>query len=247
MKNMSQLILLDTIDSTNEYAKREYQNFDQNKLICIAASKQTHGKGRFQRKWFSPDEKNIYATFYKRLRSQDLHYNIGQILAFSTLKAVQSINISLQIKWPNDLLFHKKKIGGILTETIFETPFIHCFIGIGLNVNMSEKTLSSLDIEATSLKMIAEKNIDPINLLKKIQKQFEEDLEIFEKEGFKFFKNKIEKHLAYVDQEITIKEADNYHHGKILSLTDQGMLKFYDLKTKQMLILRSGDLSMKID
>ncbi len=76
-------IFLDTVDSTQEYAKKNEKKFDKSKITCVLASEQTSGKGRCHRKWLSPTG-NIYLTFYFQLPKKSLHLtSIGHILALS--------------------------------------------------------------------------------------------------------------------------------------------------------------------
>ena len=135
-------IHLDTIDSTNTYAKRECHRFAPDQITCITAEMQTAGRGRFQRKWLSPKGVNLYTTFYFRLPPQTLHLtSLAQVMAFTLASLLIEEKLHPKIKWPNDLMLNGKKIGGILCETTFHPDFIDIFLGVGLNVNMEKENL----------------------------------------------------------------------------------------------------------
>ena len=76
----------------------------------------------------------------------------------------------IKIKWPNDLLFKKKKICGILQETLINEGKQFLIVGIGINTNLDPKNSS---FSSTSLKSITNKNIDNKKLFIIIKKNYE--------------------------------------------------------------------------
>ena len=76
----------------------------------------------------------------------------------------------IKIKWPNDLLFKKKKICGILQETVTNAGKQFLIVGIGINTNLDPKNSS---FSSTSLKHITNKNIDNKKLFIMIKKNYE--------------------------------------------------------------------------
>src|SRR5579872_1736709 len=97
-------IHLDSIDSTNTYAKQRAKEFAPDQITCITAEEQTAGRGRFQRKWISPRGVNLYATFYFRLPVNSLHLtSLSQVMAFSFAAVLLKEELHPKIKWPNDI------------------------------------------------------------------------------------------------------------------------------------------------
>ena len=123
------IIKLDTVESTNEYAKKiasKCENF-----TIILAKKQRSGRGRLNRKWESPEgglwiSVILKPNFFSSLLSLDT--------GLAVLKTLKIFGIDSKLKWPNDLLVSEKKICGILLEKSSE----NVIIGIGLNVNISK-------------------------------------------------------------------------------------------------------------
>lgn len=190
-------IFLDSIDSTNSYAKKHVDQFPKNTLTCIWAEEQTAGRGRFQRKWISPRGKNIYVTFYFRLPRSATHLSsIGQVLAISLAHVLIGEKLSPQIKWPNDILLSGKKLAGVLCETEFHTAFVDIFLGIGINVNMEPDELSAINQPATSLFAETNHQWDRKILGQKLQETFASDLEKFKKAGFAPFHSLFEELLT---------------------------------------------------
>ena len=108
-------IRLDSIYSTNNYAKERAGSFAKDKITCITAEEQTAGRGRFQRTWQSPRSVNIYATFCFRLAAQTMHLiSLAQVMAASFAKVLLQEGLHPKIKWPNDVLLGGKKLSGFL-------------------------------------------------------------------------------------------------------------------------------------
>ncbi len=108
----------------------------------VVAESQTAGRGRQSRNWFSPPDVNLYASIL--VRPPDLNGPVGDWLGWlpltTAIAATESIRhvagIQLALKWPNDLLLHDRKTGGILCETGTDrSGVLFVVIGVGLNVN----------------------------------------------------------------------------------------------------------------
>lgn len=116
-------------------------------LACFA-EKQTAGRGRRGRIWQSPFASNLYFSIGWRIQGgvaavEGLSLAVGVVLC----ETLESVGIEgVQLKWPNDLLFDGKKLGGILLEINGDAAGdCDLVLGIGLNVRMSRE--SGLDID----------------------------------------------------------------------------------------------------
>ena len=149
---VSKRIHFEQIDSTNSWAKAHADEWAQEGVTLITALGQTGGRGRFKRRWESPRDVNIYATYCFWFDPD--RYDIGhipQLLAFAAAQTLEKEGFSPKIKWPNDLLLNGKKVAGILCETISAEGGRGIVCGIGLNVNMAKEILDLIDRPATSL------------------------------------------------------------------------------------------------
>lgn len=130
------IINLESIDSTNEYAKRIAKDVNEN--VLIIANNQTNGRGTHGRNWFSEEGKNILMSFLikdiKDYKSIDgITIKIGKII-HEILSS--KFDLNFEIKLPNDILCNGKKICGILCESsIVNNKVNYLIIGIGINVN----------------------------------------------------------------------------------------------------------------
>lgn len=242
-KHMNE-IHLDTVDSTNTYAKKHAQTFPVGQITCISAEEQTAGRGRYQRKWVSPRGVNIYATFYFRLPVNSLHLvSLAQVMTYSFAAVLLQEGLHPKIKWPNDVQLGGKKVSGVLCETVFHKDFVELFLGIGINVNLDAETAAQIDQPATSLLIETGRKWDKTALLKKLQKQFAGDLEKFKKEGFTPFHSPFENLLAYKGQTVHCHDGKKVWIGICHSLTNDGQLNLY-LPDKTMHTVLSGDVKI---
>lgn len=235
-------IRLGKIDSTQTYAKEKVSSFPKNLITCITAEEQTAGKGRYQRKWISPQGVNIYATFYFILPRDTLNLTaLAHIMGFSCAQVLIAEGLHPKLKWPNDILLHRRKIAGVLCETSFSNQTVDIFLGIGLNVNMSREDLLKIDQAATSLKEETGKSWDKEDVLNKLQKQFLWNLSIFRNEGFFPFKDGFENLLAFKGETIRCFDGNKEWVGICHSLANDGGLNLY-IPEKGMHTLLSGDI-----
>lgn len=161
----------ETLPSTNLFAKENVTRFNRKALTVVTAGSQTAGYGQLGKKWFSPPEKNLYVSFCLFVDKEVEPFFVTQKMAAILQKLLLDYNVIAEIKWPNDLLVSKKKIAGILTETVVLEE-VAIIIGIGLNVNLEEKELQGIDQPATSLFIETGKVHSIHELLEKVIKAF---------------------------------------------------------------------------
>ncbi len=154
------IVLLDETDSTNDHARSLVLDGAEEGLVVVAR-RQRAGRGRYGRHWSSP-QGGLYATFVIRPRlSAELAPMLGLLVACAVVDAVRHITgILIRLKWPNDLLIRGLKVGGILSELIFNKahqPF--ALVGLGLNVNTHVRDLP-LAIQGLSTSLLDESGTD---------------------------------------------------------------------------------------
>lgn len=125
------------IDSTNNKAKELAASGLPDGSLIIA-EKQTAGRGRKGRSWFSAEGSGISMSLV--IRPEISPGEISRITLLTAVAAAEAIialtPVKPEIKWPNDILVNGKKLAGILTEMTMEMDAIdYVVIGIGLNVN----------------------------------------------------------------------------------------------------------------
>ena len=134
--------------STNSLAK-ELALKGENEGTVIFAERQTGGRGRLGRSFFSPDGKGIYMSVILKPENPLL---ITSFASVAVLRAIKKIcDADVKIKWVNDLYLNGKKICGILTEGVYQGEDLkYAVLGIGINVKQAEFPDEIADI-ATSI------------------------------------------------------------------------------------------------
>jgi BirA family biotin operon repressor/biotin-[acetyl-CoA-carboxylase] ligase len=125
--------LVDTLPSTNQYLWELLDREAPAGTVVIGLQQQA-GRGQWGRQWHSP-RGGLYLSF--ALAPNLAVENSGQLTlmsAWGIATALRTYDIPVQLKWPNDLLIGKHKLGGILTETRSHQGYIHkAVLGIGIN------------------------------------------------------------------------------------------------------------------
>jgi len=143
LKDIAELILLKSVDSTNAYLMR--QNSNSGVSVCFSEF-QSAGRGRRGRQWVSPFASNIYLSLKLSTNSGiGAFEGISLAVGVAVVHALQKLDISdVQLKWPNDVLWSGKKLGGILIEVVGDPSGVcHLVVGLGLNLR-SEKSMQTL-------------------------------------------------------------------------------------------------------
>ena len=163
------------IDSTQDEIWRRLKKGNINNGTLIMADIQECGRGTHGRVWHTDEEKNIAFSFLI-----EPNCNIKKIDGLTTDIAKMILDIlkeeykvELEIKKPNDIVYHNKKIGGILTETKLVSEKVkYLVIGIGINTSKMQFTNDIKDI-ATSIKKEFEVEIEAQEFISKFCNKFE--------------------------------------------------------------------------
>jgi BirA family biotin operon repressor/biotin-[acetyl-CoA-carboxylase] ligase len=169
------IIIHQSLPSTNNTAKALYAKGAAHGTV-VMAEEQTAGRGRMERKWFSPPGKNILVSILLKpdMKPENV-YTLTLALAVSGIDAIKAIcNISAMIKWPNDIYLNNKKLAGILTEfSIRGNSPAYVILGMGMNVNWCPDEESGLLFKSTSLITEAGAPVSRNRLVAEILKRFE--------------------------------------------------------------------------
>lgn len=126
------------MDSTNARLMRQGASGVSTGRVCLAEM-QTAGRGQRGNQWISPLAANLYMSLlWPRSRAAASMGRLCLLVAIAVADALTAFGVQdLRLKWPNDLLWCGRKLGGILVETAGnagENPYI--VIGVGINVRM---------------------------------------------------------------------------------------------------------------
>ena len=237
------IVTLEEVHSTNSYALEFLSSFEDKTVVFT--TRQSLGRGRYDRKWICDDTENLYMSIVLKPEiNNDYPFpNLTQYLSVSVCKVLEKeFNIHPNIKWPNDILVNGAKISGILAETgMLNNQISGVVIGLGLNVNLKQKTLDTIDQNATSIAVLKNQNYDCEKIARMICDEFFANYERFVKEGFEYIKDEYIQRCAFLGQNITIREAEERKKYFAKSIDDDGLLVAIDEHDKECRII-TGDV-----
>ena len=224
--------LLDTVDSTNTFAKEKLLNKD---YLVVISEQQTAGRGRQGKEWYSPDAGNIYMTIkFIDKNSAPLSLIIGLLIS-EAMDSASGQKINAGLKWPNDLLINKKKICGILIESEMNADEVEFIVGIGINYSLPKKESWWGEIGELADILPREKLMNSIL----------QNIIDYKENGYKNWKDAWEKRCMHIG--IELKALSNNQKD-----TDIGIFKGINEEGKMLLqterglkIISSGECSIK--
>ena len=182
---MWEILELDEVSSTQKIAKNLAQ---KGKIFFVVwAKKQTQGKGKGKRKFFSP-EGGLYFSLVLPPKDPLFLMNLGSFCAKKVLKK-NFPHLLFFLKFPNDIYLFSKKVGGVLAENVIKgKKVLFSVLGIGINLN-TKKLPDEIKEIATSCYFFTKKEVS----LKKILKEILEEIDFWlqKKEEFQKIYQKI--------------------------------------------------------
>ena len=239
-----EIFVSQSTESTNDDAK----NFlsEQSSLLSIHTSEQQiAGRGRNGKKWISPKGKNIYLSIgwlsnLKYSQLEGLSLAIGTILASSLGELTQN---KVGIKWPNDLLIEKKKISGILIETIDLNNQVGVVIGIGINVHMSKEEGKEIDQQWISLDEVTESINNRNQVIGDVVNRVFQLTSLFTEKGFKPYKSDYESFDMLAGKKCNVNIEGIDKTVDVLGVNDRGEMLVKE--GSEYLTLRYGEVSIR--
>jgi BirA family transcriptional regulator, biotin operon repressor / biotin---[acetyl-CoA-carboxylase] ligase len=214
-------------DSTNRVAL-ELGHAGEPEGAVVLAEEQTGGKGRAGRVWHSERAAGIYVTLLLRPKLAPVQAPLLTMMAgLSMQAAIQAqTGLSVDLKWPNDLMIRGKKVGGILTEMHAEPAQVRfVIVGIGLNVNQ-EKFPGDLGQIATSLRVEAGRQQSRLELLVRLLREFENDYNRLLREGVASVTQRFEAASSFArGKRVQVTNGAGAFTGTTAGLGPEGLLQ----------------------
>jgi BirA family biotin operon repressor/biotin-[acetyl-CoA-carboxylase] ligase len=213
--------------STNRVAMElGYANEPEGTIVL--AEEQTAGRGRAGRVWHSERGTGIYVTLLLRPQISPVQAPLLTIMAgLSARAAIQAqTGLTIDLKWPNDLMIGSKKLGGILTEMHAEPSQIrHVVVGIGINANQ-DKFPGEFSSIATSLRLQLDRSISRMELLVRLLREFESNYNRFLREGAPGVTQRFEAVSSYArGKRVRVSSGAESYSGVTAGLSPEGFLQ----------------------
>ena len=183
----------DSIDSTQDFALKIASQDNENGTVIIS-KKQTGGKGRMKRKWFSP----VGGIWMSVIIHPDFDISNVTLVPIATSLALcmaieKTIKIRPKLKWPNDITIKGKKVAGILVDTSIESNKIESLIlGVGINFKIKQEKLKKIIVNSPNYygaTTLVKKNESALHLVQ----QFLYELEVI----FQWINSGLTKKIIY--------------------------------------------------
>ena len=218
----------------------------------VVAETQTGGRGRLQRKWFSPPGAGLYFSMVLRPQLDPIDLpKIPLAAGVAVCEAIeQACQVSPGLKWPNDLLLDGKKCGGILCETgsipgTGDIGEILVILGVGLNITTPEAAFpAELRGRATSLLAATGRVYDKEDVLTAILAGLDEIVARCEAGGFDdIFARWRARDVLFGSTLSWLDPAGGVVTGRALGIDDHGLYHIRDPGGRVHSVV-SGDISL---
>ena len=222
----AQFNILDTVDSTNNYAMGRIRDGLAQSGEAWFTHEQTQGRGQMGKSWISERSENLLMSVIIKpqfsLFENIFHFNaiISTVVRDFIQKLVPD---PVFIKWPNDIYVNDRKAGGMLVENRFHgKEWKWSVIGLGINVNQKK---FETDFQATSLYTLNNTKFEPETLARALHQEIMDCLSaevFFDLEATVACYN---RHLYKKNENVKLIIDDINHTCKIIGVCNDGMLQ----------------------
>lgn len=160
------MIILEETDSTNSYLKRLSESGLVRHRTLVCALTQTAGRGQRGNVWSSPPGMGLYLSSFYEFESvtadkQGLWAKAWALAAKRYVRSkITDYPVDVQVKWPNDIILNRRKVGGILVENSVRGSYLSdCVVGVGINLNQEDFEVG-FGATPTSIKMMTATHYD---------------------------------------------------------------------------------------
>lgn len=198
------------------------------------ADRQSAGRGRFRRPWVAPPGKALLFSFLLYPKAPEEHLGLlPMTVALAATEAIREILGNTQnegrvtIKWPNDVLIDRRKVGGVLAERemVQGGQRTAVIVGMGLNINQTAEELPERPVlPATSLMIEAERTFDRGEVLAAVLRRFSDHYQSLFRRNVESLINKICVNMTTIGQPVAMTQNGMKIEGTAAGLSQRGGL-----------------------
>jgi len=230
------LLTLKEVDSTNNFLKNLLTNSKPvPEGTVIMAETQYAGRGQQNNKWHAEPGKNLTFSLLLQPHFLDVthQFDLNRAISMGVYDTLCTLlGNDLKIKWPNDIYYGDKKLGGMLIENLLQGSRIkNSIIGIGLNINQDQFPDDA--VNATSVKQILHKDYALIDILADICNNIEGWYLKLKAGKTDLLRDAYLSKLYWLNEEKRFKTAGQEFSGVITGVKHNGLLvvKHQDTET----------------
>lgn len=215
---------LETCPSTNTWAITNLIKLNHGDVVFT--QQQTAGRGQHGRTWHSSIGVLTTSIILDHIPTSQLptfSLTAGLAVIYAVEDLLPNLQVKLQLKWPNDVLFNKQKLAGILCEATTNGVLSRVVVGIGLNVNVN---FDKPGLNAISLHRISPTIPDDLQLLERLRHYLLETASLLRREnkGLSALLPVLRTRDALIDQPITVDLGKEKISGLAAGISDRGHL-----------------------
>lgn len=240
-----EIFFYEKVGSTNTVASSLAEQVAEGAVFL--ADTQEKGRGRLGRVWLSPPGGNIYMSIILRPQIETKDATLITIMAAvasaNAMRKTTGLNIS--IKWPNDLMCHERKIGGILSELKTDQKgILFSVIGIGINVNTDTDSFPE-DVReiATSVKKETGRLFSREEIVAEILNEINNWYMILKSMKREVLLAEWQRLTSTLGKEVIVVIGQETYKGFAETIDDEGML-ILRLPSGEMRRIHSGDVTV---
>jgi BirA family biotin operon repressor/biotin-[acetyl-CoA-carboxylase] ligase len=232
-----EMLVLDELESTNDLARSMLHRDSYPLPLAIWARRQTSGRGRGGNLWWSDDGSLTFSIALDPAAHSlriDQEPRLALMTAVAVIEATSTLGVNapgIGIRWPNDVEFEGRKLGGILPERVDTGGGHRLLIGIGLNIlTRIDYAPEPIQQMATSLSAIQDQPLEPSVLprfLATILTHFERELYRLAEDDPELA-DRWDRLNLLRDQVVSIVLGPRVIRGKVLQIDPQGALCVHD-------------------
>ena len=222
----AQFNILDTVDSTNNYAMGRISDGLAQNGEAWFTYEQTQGRGQMGKSWNSERSENLLMSIIIKpnppIFENIFHFNA--CISIIVRGFIQNfVEEPVFIKWPNDIYISDRKAGGMLIENRFQGKEWNWSV-IGLGINVNQKKFDS-EFQAVSLSTLSNKKHDPETLARSLHQEI---IACLSSGAFSDMDEAIKRYNGYLykkNEKVKLMIHDTNHICKIIGVCNDGMLK----------------------
>ena len=246
LSTLADLTVLQVVSSTNEYLYNLLNNQSIHANVVLAEY-QDKGRGRRGKQWVSPYASGLCLSLGWHFDSTPASYTaLSLATGVAVCRSLQRSGIQKAgLKWPNDIVSDGKKLGGILLESRSESAGCSdVVIGIGINVNLPEKSRESIQQAVIDLKGISEESVSRNSLSAILIEELFFMLKQYQQQGFSSCISQWRELDAYKGKEADLILPNETLRGEILGIDENGLLLMQ--VNGETCRFSSGELSLRV-
>ena len=247
-KDIDQLIILNSIDSTNDYLLSLIKSEPDKKIACFAEY-QNKARGRRGRHWVAPFGTNVSLSLLWYFHKDPAEIvGLSLAIAVGTLSALQKYGIQegLSLKWPNDILWQGRKLSGVLLEMVAE-HHERCavVIGVGINIHIPNQIANQIDQPWIDIQAITQQTPQRNVLAGLLLNELIYTVQLFAEQGLTPFIPTWRKFDRLIGKTVKLESPNKNVIGVMQDISDKGELILCDSNNEEKRFL-SGELSLRM-